>query len=71
MKVAYHFNADYKSFRGNYGFPIEKIVFISILSNNRINISSTIFVGDLPLHLPIIWFSILYRGKKRETSDKG
>ncbi len=49
MKVGYHFNADYKPFDGFYGFPIERIVFETILSNRTLNISSKIFVGDLLL----------------------
>ncbi len=49
MKVGYHFNADYKPFKGFYGFPIEKLVFETVLSNRSLNISSKIFLGDLLL----------------------
>ncbi len=50
MKIALHFDADYPSFRGFYGFPIETHLFRVILKKRSLHISSKMFVGDLPMH---------------------
>jgi hypothetical protein len=51
MIVTYHFNADYKPFKDNYGFPIKKLVFEAILTNDKFPMVSRIFVGDL-----VMWY---------------
>lgn len=49
MKVAFHFDADYKSFGGYYGWPINRTFFNAILRSTTLEIHSKLFLGDLLL----------------------
>ncbi|XHX79987.1 MAG: hypothetical protein RBJ76_08700 [Stenomitos frigidus ULC029] len=49
MKVAFHFNALHSSLSSNYANKVEKLLFNILLSYRKLNLSSKIFTGDLPL----------------------
>ncbi len=65
MKIAFHFNADHKSFGSYYGEEIENLVFSNLLQCDDLNISSKIFVGDLLLNS-----LAKYKGKFDESKYK-
>ena len=47
MKVAFHFNADFKGFRGCYGTPIKEMCFRVLLAQDTSQLHFKIFCGDL------------------------
>ena len=50
MKIAFHFNADDQSLTDDYGTPIVRRVFRSLLGRRGLRIDSRILLGDLRLH---------------------
>ena len=65
MKVAFHFNADLKGFRGYYGTPIKEICFRVLLAQDPSQLHLKIFCGDLLVS------KYIYDAKKRDKLMRG
>ncbi len=65
MKVAFHFNADLKGFKGCYGTPITEMCFRILLAQDSSRLHFKIFCGDLLVS------KYIYDTKKRDKLMRG